>query len=176
MMFKKKPALITLSFILMLLACTPVFAASSESKKKEPGMLTTPPPAEYAVPYYQSERVSNTTGTVTPDSINPGDIYLDAGTSSIGTDASGNPVFKGDTSLVQKAQTVGCISELQKWDGSKWVTVDTVSATYPNFYYVSVSKTGTAVHGYYYRTYSTHTAVNYTYSEVGHSATPYKAF
>jgi hypothetical protein len=170
---------VILACFLVLVTAIPASAASAAAPKTyENGMKTPPPPKEDLIPYYRSTTSSISTGGISIMSMNPGDIYLDSGASIIGINpANGAPVFQGSTTAQMMVAEVGVVCELQQWNGSYWVTVATSpSITAYNNAGSSTSATYNAPRGYYYRTYSTHWAINNGKREQGNSASDWKPF
>lgn len=155
-----KVLLVVLSCFMLLVLTVPANAAENETTAYPNGMLTSPPPAADQVGRYYSTTTSRlgSGGLASPQgSLNPGDVYLDSGITTIGKSPSGDIAMSGTTSAYTVVQKIGVRLTLQRYTGSYWTSVATTSDTVlSNSSYVSTSSTASATKGYYYRVVGTH--------------------
>lgn len=148
-------------FLLVMLSCFTVLAISIPAQAAAAGtgypdgMLTAPPPAMDLFGRYEpSGRLS---GLILPQgSLNPGDIYLERGTASIGLADSGDIYMFGRTTAYKFVEEIGVQLTLQRWTGSYWTSVYVSSAaTTNNVNMITTSDVTSGLKGYYYRVVAT---------------------
>ncbi|MDF2924970.1 MAG: hypothetical protein K0R57_3884 [Paenibacillaceae bacterium] len=159
-MLKKKlyqTWLFALSCFLLLAVLVPVQTAAADGITYPGGMLTAPPPPQDMTGRYVSTTIRSD-GVVSPlGMLNPGDIYLNTGSVTIGTAGNGDIAMNGSTFAYSVVQQVGVRLTLQRWSGSYWSSVYVSSdKTSSNSVSVTLSTSSTALKGYYYRVVGTH--------------------
>ncbi|GIP41248.1 hypothetical protein J31TS4_45280 [Paenibacillus sp. J31TS4] len=148
-----------------------VQAASESAAAVYPNGAKTPPPPESDMKGSGLilER-SSSTGSMQPNAINPGQIYLSSGNASLVDRGGGKAGMIGQTYATQIVDTVGLEVRIQRWTGSSWDTLYTTpTITNSNSANVYGQDSALVTKGYYYRAWGYHFIIQGTAFESGYT-------